>query len=688
MKRKIWLTLPAALLIGCLLCWGAMGTLITAFHLPVDAIATLYWVWLLAGILSTLCFLLKKGWITALGILGALVWLWPDDGFFYGILALISRLSTIYHNAYGWDLITFSELPAWHSVPVDLVLGLWGCLILITATQTVIRGRGLLLTLLTSLLPVAATVVVNDTPAEGIYLFLVMLGVMVLALSATVRRQDPQEGAKLALLTTLPVSLFLGCLFWLCPQDAYVNRSQDYLDTVVNWFQSIPARLGDTTGLVEAQPSESGFAASTNLSRVGPRNKWGLPVMEVKTNYTDTVYLRGQVYHLYDGNSWDAAKDRQETFGIQSSAWVEGEYKTIEIRTNTLQDYLFVPYYTIFQPVKGGRVENELKDQSYTLVVQDLPSDRFHVSTFWDDDYLDLPETTKEWGKWYYRGILLEAGLDVDIKLTNAAKVDLIAEHVKNSATYSIKTPQMPSDQDDFVRWFLESSDTGYCVHFATATAVLLRAAGVPARYVTGYAFKAKADQITKVTSDQAHAWVEYYDEYLGAWMMVESTPPDFSQNEPETQPTETQPTYTAPPTNLTEPATDPEPVTQPLETPGTDTPSINRPGREMSWMLWLLVVPGLWLVVAVQYRIRRRLRRGDSPNAQALEAWAQVETICRLTKQDPPAELEELALKAKFSQHTLTPAEGAAFQTWLDAERRTLSPLKILFCRYILAIW
>ena len=52
----------------------------------------------------------------------------------------------------------------------------------------------------------------------------------------------------------------------------------------------------------------------------------------------------------------------------------------------------------------------------------------------------------------------------------------------------------MDLDSEDFAIWFLTEADTGYCIHFATAAVVLLRAAGIPARYVDGYVVNTQKD--------------------------------------------------------------------------------------------------------------------------------------------------------------------------------------------------
>jgi hypothetical protein len=66
----------------------------------------------------------------------------------------------------------------------------------------------------------------------------------------------------------------------------------------------------------------------------------------------------------------------------------------------------------------------------------------------------------------------------------------------------------------------------GYCEYFATATTLLLRLAGVPARYVTGYAlrpFQRVGDHYVVRDSD-AHAWAEAYLPGRG-WVEVDATP-------------------------------------------------------------------------------------------------------------------------------------------------------------------
>lgn len=151
----------------------------------------------------------------------------------------------------------------------------------------------------------------------------------------------------------------------------------------------------------------------------------------------------------------------------------------------------------------------------------------------------------------------------LDSELTVSEKIEMVKNYISSSKTYSLKTPKMPSGKD-FATWFLNESNTGYCVHFATAGTLMLRALGIPARYVTGYYATAYANQTVTVTTDNAHAWVEYYSDTAG-WIPLECTPSSFQParyvgsqrasggSTDTTQPTTVEPT-TAPtaPTNGT----------------------------------------------------------------------------------------------------------------------------------------
>jgi hypothetical protein len=79
---------------------------------------------------------------------------------------------------------------------------------------------------------------------------------------------------------------------------------------------------------------------------------------------------------------------------------------------------------------------------------------------------------------------------------------------------------------------FLLKTRAGHCEHFATATVQLLRYYQIPARYAVGYAVQSneRDDDSCLVRERDGHAWALAH--IGGRWIEVDSTPPDWSDQE------------------------------------------------------------------------------------------------------------------------------------------------------------
>lgn len=85
---------------------------------------------------------------------------------------------------------------------------------------------------------------------------------------------------------------------------------------------------------------------------------------------------------------------------------------------------------------------------------------------------------------------------------------------------------------------FLQFTKAGHCEFFATASALLLREAGVPTRYVSGFAVMEIHPESGEalVRGTHAHAWCRAWDEPSKSWIDVDLTPPDWASLEPDQQ--------------------------------------------------------------------------------------------------------------------------------------------------------
>jgi transglutaminase-like putative cysteine protease len=79
---------------------------------------------------------------------------------------------------------------------------------------------------------------------------------------------------------------------------------------------------------------------------------------------------------------------------------------------------------------------------------------------------------------------------------------------------------------------FLLRTRAGHCEYFATATVLLLRAAGVPARYATGFSAQeySRLEDAYIVRVRHAHAWARAY--VNGRWVDVDTTPATWARLE------------------------------------------------------------------------------------------------------------------------------------------------------------
>ena len=164
-------------------------------------------------------------------------------------------------------------------------------------------------------------------------------------------------------------------------------------------------------------------------------------------------------------------------------------------------------------------------------------------------------------------------------------RIETIRKFLEENYTYSTHPGKTPKGKD-FISYFLTENKKGYCTSFASAAVMLLRASGIPARYVVGLSIN--ADEINEapmssnhlhsvdINDHHAHAWAEVYVDGLG-WRPCEMTPGvEGSENPFPTLPEKMKNNEGAP--NVPPDEKDASsPSSQPKETPkeeGTDSSS------------------------------------------------------------------------------------------------------------------
>lgn len=114
-----------------------------------------------------------------------------------------------------------------------------------------------------------------------------------------------------------------------------------------------------------------------------------------------------------------------------------------------------------------------------------------------------------------------------------------VIEHLSDGYTYTLDpTPYTGEDEMTVLDSFLSETKNGYCSHFATAAAALLREYGYSVRYCEGYLVNDFARNYSEgapakykgfALDSNAHAWIEVYYPLIG-WVAYETVPDYMDQ--------------------------------------------------------------------------------------------------------------------------------------------------------------
>ena len=675
----------AALTVGLCFC------VITSFSVPADALRLALACMCIALLCSALL-LLPKSWIWLLGALlllaGGVYYL--KDAVWESFSALLYAVSTQYVEAFpGLQVLSLTAAPA--DGDAALILLLLSIPYALLCSWTVLRGESLVYLLCAVLPPLALCLVILQTPPAAWAILLVVGVLALLLLSQLLRLRQTREGNRLALLLAVPLALLIGLLAVVFPSEGYEradwsNKLQETLATAADKLTLFrrDAQTGQVRFTSPINPSTLGSylwdssVSNVNLNRVGPMRQYGRAVMRVQSENGGRCHLRGDSLAVYEDNHWKALpeSDYPDTGGMMNALLAGvvpvSYHPDMQIETNMKSGIYYLPYFTAELPEDAvpyydAYVKNPSQQTSYSISYFAMrgSSQNKPYETFVHEFYTQVPDETRQ----ALADLLPQLGVQPGDDVHEIAKA--VSDYVSASARYDLITPSVPSGED-FVSWFLHDSDTGYCVHFATAAAILLRCMDVPARYVTGYYTTVSEGEWTEVTSDDAHAWVEYYVDGIG-WYVLDPTPAaedatpavDTAQDQtPETTPepdTTPKPQPDEPVSATASSETSPKTPEEPVKT--------QTKGFHVMRYIWPLLAAAavLFLWRALLFSLRRGAIGKGSSNRRAITLYHHVCWLSKKTGTEVPAEFLAIAEKARFSHHKLSREDLAPMQRHAD---------------------
>ncbi len=548
-------------------------------------------------------------------------------------------------------------------------------------TISLIRYKRILISsLLSMVLLVPCFILVNTLPSL-VCLFIAIASLIALYISKNTRKFRPSQGGVVTAISFGTMLVVMAILLAFNPIEKYerFDWQENLLQSIENSFNIDDGRK--TTAEKSLNEIKGSLEEKENLNDISPLTQTHTPVMTVTSAVGGNIYLKGTAYADYRDNIWsiisdnDAARYPQDFVPFTATI---GNNALTDTRVHMLNEskIAYVPYFLESLPdnlnsvadvcVKNNTNKNEFNYSHYPFYAENTyrynsSSEAENYKAFVYDTYLEIPRKTQI----ELRRIAEQEGF-LDSELTVSEKIEMVKNYISSSKTYSLKTPKMPSGKD-FATWFLNESDTGYCVHFATAGTLMLRALGIPARYVTGYYATAYANQTVTVTTDNAHAWVEYYSDTAG-WIPLECTPSSFqparyvgSQRASGGSTDTTQPT-------TVEPTTAPTAPTNGTVSHNTNTKPKNDSKSSFEFNGFTIAMMSLGIVVlaliAIFSRriiiIKKRKQRFETGrnNKRAICIYKELKNLTKISHLLITDEVKSVYEKARFSNHTISDDE------------------------------
>jgi transglutaminase-like putative cysteine protease len=267
-------------------------------------------------------------------------------------------------------------------------------------------------------------------------------------------------------------------------------------------------------------------------------------------------------------------------------------------------------------------------------------------------------------------------------------RVTAILGYFSTSNDFQYDTQTAVGSDESALEDFLFRSKTGYCEQYASAMAILLRAAGIPSRVAMGYTGGYANGGYRTITTQNAHAWVEVYFPSAG-WTTFDPTPlsdgtnynppyvsesgPSGPEDDPD-NPSQTSeaPTSSAAPTGTAEDE----------ETTAAGADGQGGQGQSAAVWVWAAVaalVLAAAVLTAMVAAARGRPRRRGRLLPFALAAWAlalvfaaalvswwlAVLVVVLLIAATPGVVRERRRLSHRHDVHTSGP--GAATSAWSE---------------------
>jgi transglutaminase-like putative cysteine protease len=295
------------------------------------------------------------------------------------------------------------------------------------------------------------------------------------------------------------------------------------LPLMVILFLLFPRIQGSLVGFARTDRAESGFSDRLRPGSITRMVENDAAAFRAEFNGEHPpppdLYWRGIVFSSFDGRGWRRSKQ------VPPIAELPGGKGRVAYRI-TLEPHRRRWLFSLDRPGSFPRWSRMYADFTIKHSRSVGRKKRYEMASH------TRPGRASDWG--VKEGLLLPAGGNPESRQLAASfanrgggGADKIVSRAlswlrDNRFTYTLRPPALGKDPIDD---FLFRTRRGYCEHYASAFAFLMRAAGVPSRVVGGY----QGGEVNPyggyllIRQSHAHAWVEVWKEKNG-WARVDPT--------------------------------------------------------------------------------------------------------------------------------------------------------------------
>ncbi len=313
---------------------------------------------------------------------------------------------------------------------------------------------------------------------------------------------------------------------------------------IVSWFQELLWQNRDP------------YRQNTAIGEIGELKESDQIILRVKTEVP--VLLREATYNSYFRGTWQAQTasfhdlvplpdDDKQWSLVNMNSFTLPELEDKKVRHLSVSSYLPRGQGMLALPMGSFRVNHLLLPD---MMINDFGAVKvnrgpglvdYQVYYSQDQSWVDAPPRLDEDLKVpeeeqdTFNELVRELGL---IGQPSSVILDRIEAHFASKFRYSLLL-SAPTHSPTLspLRNFLQFKKSGHCEYFATSTVLLLRAAGLPARYAAGFAVQeySNLEEAYIVRKRHAHAWALVYVD--GRWRTLDTTPANWFNMESDRAP-------------------------------------------------------------------------------------------------------------------------------------------------------